>query len=264
MTLLISIPDIPFTSINRKNLGTYNQFGDKWNAVNGERFLYAYQESTGDMVYEFDCGAGRRHASNHIIIARADRLKTCGVSTISLDASSPSSSYVSQFTESSFNSAVLYGPQTQDYINYSFNSQQFRKWRFTAAGASNPKILSKIYFGTSFDMGIDPVYSYEKVFESLPEFETESGAMEFARLADPFYRFTFTWEGVSDTKQKEFFNKIVRQKDTQKLFLFTTANHHILNGFRVLHAKLVEASSVNSGKVRNWNDIEATFEEIIG
>lgn len=264
MTLYIGYPDIPNAAISRSTANTWATDYDYGNLIYGERYLYAKPSAAADLDVTFDLGIGYSSAVTYIILARADKLQSAGVTSVLLKSGDGVTSPSTALTISSFNSATLYGPRSHDYIQTGLSLTAARVWELVTSGGSGLRILSKAYFGTAFNMGVDPIFAPSYNLPDQAEFATESGARNFYRMADPKWTFSYTWEGVSDTKVGDFFSTIVKNKDRQRFFLFTDSNHHVLANLRVLHVRLLEAETTNPDQKINQNTVTATFEEILG
>lgn len=166
-------------------------------------------------------------------------------------------------TISSFNSASLVGPDSSDYVSKFTATSGYRYWWLTFLPTSTTYLQhSKDYFGSSFDMGIDPDYTFE-LFQPFSVDEVyDSGARRLGRLEKNLYRFNFIWTGVSDSKLTEFIQKICNNRDRRRFLLYTQDQHQILDSQRLVHCKLTDAKTRKTWD--DYNEISATFEEVIG
>lgn len=264
MTLYIGYPDIPYNAVARETANTWEADFGYGNLVSGERYLFAKPSAAGDLDVTFDLGTGNTSAVSFIILARADKLQSAGVTSVLLKSGDGISSPSTQLTISSFNTATLYGPRSNDYIQTGLSLSTAREWQLVTSGGSGLRILSKAYFGNAFNMGKDPIFNPEYSIPDEAEFATEAGGRIFYRMDDAKWRFSFTWEGVTDDKVTEFFETIVKNKQLHRFFLFTDENHHVLANLRILHVRLVEAETTNIDQKVDQNTVSATFEEILG
>lgn len=267
MALYISYPDIPFRAIQTASNVTWDTFFDYRNTISTERYQYAKKSAVTGFNIEYDLGLGNTSAIDHIIVARADLLQSIGVTSLVLASASDGigGSYSDQHTISSFNTQTLYGPGSKDLLVSGISLTAARTWKATAAGASSSThAFSKLYFGSAFSMGQEPIFDFKREPEFTSEYITGAGSKRVSRHSEPRYVFNFTWEGVSDDKVIEFQTKIASRRHLSRFFLFTTSVHQVLNQERIVHAKLTEWSSENSGGRVDWNTVTATFEEIIG
>lgn len=207
-----------------------------------------------------DLGAAAAKTIQYIIVSRADILKNQGCTIAAVEASSDN--FVANFnsvggTSGNFQSKTFYGPRSEDVIftsalNSDYGSLSYtgtyRYWRISFQGATVAWQANKIYLGSWFDMGRDPVSS-----------QVSRVATSRADRASR-YVFTFEWEGLSD-QTKEYFTFYIADKPYDGVFLHTQSYHDILLGYRLLHCRLVEHSWSQS--FTGTNNLSATFEEMI-
>lgn len=170
------------------------------------------------------------------------------------------------YNNADLSASTLYGPSSSDLITtFTATTATRHYWvDLDSNEASSSYEHSKHYLGATLDLGVGPSsLSIEKVFGETKA-TTTSGALEMIRLDEPKIRISLEWQGVSDTLANTFEEKILRQKDLNRFFLFTTSQHHLLLERRVLHVKCIEGDCSNPDGIANWNTITATFEEMIG
>lgn len=265
MTLYIAYPDIPWRAQKTTlSAGTDVDAQPFRNTIYGERYQRhkATSDGSGLIRHDYDLGSGVTSAASYFIIARCDLLRSAATGA-TLYYSSDAISYT-QAQGLTLASQTLYGPRSEDLLNDTFSTSAYRYWRFRTSGsAAVSRQVSKVYFGVAFHMGEEPEFSWE-LNHVDSEFYGESGERDLFRLDFPRYTFTFTWESVTDAKVKEFYNTIVRYSHRHRYFLYTTDQHQVLNNVRILHCRLVSASTDNPSKKVDWNTVTATFEEVLG
>lgn len=161
-------------------------------------------------------------------------------------------------------SSTLYGPNSNDFITTFTETSASRHWwiDYDPNESSSNMEHSKSYLGVAFDFGTDPDFEISRAPRAESEFVTDSGARKLTRIDDPAYRWDFTWSGITDAKVQEWLTKIVYKKEQETFFLYTTANHQILDDKRIVHVRLTEASY---RKIEtDWNVVSASFEEVLG
>lgn len=267
MTLYISYPDIPWRAQRLfMRYGSADADAILRNTIYGERYQLHRGTPDGSFVlgHVCDLGAAVTAACSHLIIARANTLRSGDtIGTISLDGSNNDSAYTTAHT-TDLSSATLYGPRSEDYIATFSASSAFRYWRWYSIGTTTAtRTVSKYYFGAAFHMGSEPEFQYDLVpFDS--EYYGESGERDMFRHDLPIYRIKLNWTRVTDDKVTEFNNSIVRYSHRHRFFLYTTDQHQVLNNVRVLHCKLIRSNTSNAKRKVDYNDIEAEFEEVLG
>lgn len=267
MTLYIAYPDIPWRAQRAYvTAGAADSSYPARNTIYGERYQMHKITPDGSFnaIMHYDLGASVTATASYLIIARADRLRTGDTLADTALGGSANESVWTDFSHNDIEAATLYGPRSEDYISTFSASSAYRYFRFYTNGTNTTaRNVSKVYFGTAFQMGEEPEFEWDLIpLES--EYYAESGERDLVRHDQPVYRFTFRWRSVTDAKVKEFYDSIVRYSHRHRYFLYTTDQHQVLNNLRVLHVRLIEASTENPDKKVDWNDLTATFEEIIG
>lgn len=273
--IYISYPHIQSNALVRTSSQTFDSTYALGNLVNGERYLRGKLASAvaADPLITYDLGtvaaAATTATANHLIIARADLLKAQNIGTVTIKAHT-SDNYgaaTSVYNDAAFASATLYGPNATDYIATfaTAAAKQFWYIAFTRSAGSANIEHSKHYIGQCLDLGVGPSsLSFEKIPGETPGEKTTSGALDMMRLDEPKIRLELEWVGVSDALTNTFEQKILRTKDINRFFLYTTTQHHLLMGRRVMHCECLDGSTSNPDGIPNWNTISATFQEIIG
>ena len=258
---LISYPDIPLRATMTTN-GTADSSHPIANTVTGERgkrFALSVA-ATWSTYLRYDLGSGVTATIDHLIIARASLLKALGGTTFQLISSSDGITWTEGRAGTSYDlqTKTFDGVRDEDIIfTQAYNTDYGtlagtarRYWRlnFGASGALM-STFGKVYFGTFFDFGREPSY---------PAIQNRS--MERPGNRDAVYRFTLRWQGITNTKRNELFDKVLQHRDVNPVFLYDTDNL-ILNGIKLLHCRILDASITPI--TAQYNDVEILFEELI-
>lgn len=269
MTLKISYPDIFDRGIEDRILYGSERFGTTWrDAINGDRISRAYVTTNSYFLAAVDIGSGVTDTPDHLILTHIGAY--AGISSINAYMSNTSITVgyeaIPQLTISSPSSATGIGPRAEDYLLTRTSAIGGRRYfaieLIPSVAVTNVK-LGKIYLGTGFDMGNPPAYEWDRVPEKISESFTTSGNRERTRTSEYRYTFRFQWEGITDAKVASFMS-IIEDSQRDRYFLYTTDYHHILNDERLVHVRLVNATTENPGSKANWNTVNAEFEELIG
>jgi hypothetical protein len=262
--LLIAYPDVQFEALE-VYAGT--GFGSDWypaiNVISEDRSTYAYCSSATSHSITFDAGYGNTKTANYVIVARAnalvhDRIRVQGISGYWGDATT-------DLYDSSAWQSNLKGVRSEDFIA-TFSPATYRTFKVLFSSASaKAGYVSKIYLGQMWDAGRDPDYSINLPVQDNLTY-ADSGTSIVTNTATAAHTFTFTWRGLTDAAIYEFEDHIADGAEAygHKFFLYTSANHAILNNFYLVHAKLISHDVImGSGGISDWNDLSATFEEVL-
>lgn len=268
-SLLISFPDIPRKAVYLASQQATATDKGQENLILGERSAICETASaTTSQRFTFGLGSGyaaKGGKADHIIIARADKLQSGLMTQLDIKRSADNSTFTTEQTDASFSTATLYGPNGHDYILDFTQSSAYEFWRvdFTSAsGATFP--VSKVFLGSWFDFGQEPDgFSIERVPAKEAVWYASSGALYTARLELPVYRFSFTWEHVSDAVVSNFQRDIAKISHKATYFLYTRTQHELLGNQRLVNVRLVNWS-VTTGEKINWQNLTANFEEVLG
>lgn len=265
--LLLSYSDIPGAALSWISSGAFDEDFMIGNLHHGPRFLRGKEasENASSVTITYDLGSGVTKAADHLIIARADLLQAQGISAVYLKAGSTSTygSATEIYADASFASATLYGPQSNDYLATFAESSVYRYWfiEYVKSGSCDIE-HSKTYFGKAFDFGIDADFTMSRPPRNESDFVADSGSRKITRIDEPAYAFDFTWTSIPDATLKEWLENFVDKSRMERFFLFTTANHQILDSKRIIHVRLNDASAT---KIKaDYNEITASFEEVFG
>lgn len=219
----------------------------------------------------YDLGTGNTAAANFLAIPRIDISADVATNfNITLRRSSLGGTDGVNYTDVvNHNAATVtansFGQYSNDYFTTFAVTSAYRYWliKFTSSAAMD-FIINKVYFGTSFDMGYDPTYplDFQLVVDKSSQFESNNGATWGVRADTPGYEFTLVWENITDAIVKDFSDKILRYAHTTPVMLFTTSDHNVLNGFRIMHCDILEheiSSLYNRG---DYNRISVKFRQL--
>lgn len=272
--LYIAYPSIPFDAVARKTNVSFSENLPIDNAISGERYQGCSAPTTGgsgNTESQWDLGVGEARAVNHIIVAHADKLIAQGSTSIGLQsaANGIDGTYSTVWAEASFASATLRGADSKDYIAHSLNLTANRSWlAYFTGGASTERSFSKLYFGQSWDPGVDPdSWTISRPAEESGVRQNEDGTTSMIRIADARYQFTFTWVGVEDAAANIFRNRIMKYWQEHKFFLYTTDNHRILDDKRLMHVRVADLPTISRNELASgegYNTISANFLEVRG
>lgn len=263
-SLVISHPDITYNALTVTNSLPSGVSDPESNMSGGFRHYYYWIIGTTTLTFDLGLNYALGNSTmDHFIVARADRLQAA-VTDVTIKRSSDNVTYTTESQEASFASATLYGPQGDDYIKENTLSSSYRYWQAILTSSATRHAFSKLYIGKFFDFGTEPNYHFERVPLSESSWYSSSGAYFNTQLNDPIYRFSLEWKGVSDDTVNSFYNKIVKNKHKHGFFLYTRSVHAVLDNQRLVHCRLVDASTYNSGNKADYNTVNAVFEEMLG
>lgn len=267
--LLIAYPDIPRTAVALSSTHAFSEDQPLFNSFGPSRYTKARLASaaTGAKQVGYDVGSGVTATANYFILGRADLLKAGGITSVKLKGNNAAFDYASATTvyqDLSFSSSTLYGPNSADYVATFATSTAYRYWfvSFDSGASSFDNVLSSIYFGMALDLGCDPDFAPRRIPHADPETLRMSGTRSLQRVGETQYRFQFSWPKVTNANLLAFEEKIARYGKRFSVFLFTTAQHQILDSQRIVQASL---ESHSFAKVKdNYNSLTAEFYEELG
>lgn len=267
--LLIAYPDIPLSALTMTASQTMHALHPATASITGERnTFFRTSGSVSSLILTYDLGSGNTSAVNHLIVSRCDAYLASSGSDIKLegDDNSSFSSPEVWSNNTSVENATLYGQYANDYLVTGTASTAYRYWRITFTPSSSAAVgASKVYFGTSLDLGVSPSdYNHSIRYENAGELLFHTGNKLLTRAGFGRYVYRVRWDGVTDAKRLEFCQKVARNPGRDYVFLYTSSNHQILAGNRVAHCRLV-AHDITSKKKRTgaYHTISATFEELV-
>ena len=218
------------------------QTGDRWKM---------YKPSSNQTSTEITYSYSANRNANYYVIARADlAIKADASPTFTVASSTDDVSYTNFHASGTLSSSDLVGPNSEDYIYYDAalgTAGDFWKLTIGYAVADVPQI-SKFYIGEALDLGRDPVDLVIQRKQSVSE-------------SRPHYEISMKYEGVSYTNTLTLLDTVAEIGQYHPVFLFTTLDHDVLNGARVIHCKLVSINTPQ--KITNQNDIDMVFRGLV-
>jgi hypothetical protein len=272
--LKIAYADVGFNSariltqnqITTPTIYTLDSLSNAWDLVAGHRYYRTFLSAVNSYAYYiFDLGAdyaAKQNLVDHFIIARGDLADiVLSGSVCNLHGSADGNSWDAI---DSVGYASVAGPRSNDFIKTFTQVGPYRYYRAQWARVSGTSIYqhSKCYIGKFFNFAYDCDYKFSKVPLKKSAWYSSAGAQYFARNDEPLYKFDFTWQHVSDALVKSFEDSIVKYARDCPVFLYTSAQHQILDNKGLVHAHLTK---YKAQKVHNdYNTITASFEEELG
>lgn len=265
--LQLAFPTIPLASMVITVTGTGVSLDSNYNEYD---YFYGARDikprlasSVTAQAITCDLGVGASKTANHLIIARADLLKSNGVTTITLDRSTDGVSWTTEHTVSSFSSYALKGYNSNDLFDTFTESSAYRYWRVSMSGSSNKFICSKISFGKILDLETDPFDVKIDIIHKIGEIQSMLGNTDRLRLDEPKRKIELKYTGVSDAKIQElhelFYAGIVFY---YPCFLVTTESHSILENNYLVHCWITD---LKTRKVHtDYNELSIELLEQVG
>lgn len=273
-TLLLSAVDVPFNSLWLSPAAAADEDLNEYNLMAKNRYsMFQFNAAASTNSIRFDLGSSATKAVDHLIVARADILKTAGMTTLNLAGGSDGSTFgTTALNNTSFSSQTLYGPRSDDYVVEISTTTALRWWRLTYTNASGSQKFchSAASFGTWFDFGCEVgKYEIDRIPARNGEFYADSGALLTNRVNEEIYRFKFTWNVVTVAKATNFMQNIARYAHRIPVFLYTTTagnRHELLDSQRLIHCRILPDSIRVSNPSQKYNRQEVTieFEELLG
>lgn len=232
--------------------------------------------ASGNLEVTFDLGTGNSRTIDHLVIGGVKSLVASSVNTIKVAGSNNGSTWIDQLgTSSSFLTRTRNGPYSDDVVfTATYNDDiagtlaAYRYFKLTIAKASGTAQFAfrKLYFGQAIDMGKEPD-SYD--LEVLTEGDADTwkyprGHTIMSKAYYPKHRITVEWDGVSDAKANEFFDKVIKDPYRSTVYLYTSDYDDPLYDNKLMHCRVVaDSCDVSKDNERvNWNTVKAVFEEV--
>lgn len=248
--LLIGYPDIPFASAIVTEPTAATGYTSK--AVSTGSRGKMFRQSAAGTTCTFEWDYATTTAPAYLYIARADlvRKKDSAATTWTVTGSAASSFTSPDTKTGTFNTTDLKNPRTEDLITTFTYSSSYRYWRVRLTTTASIKHeFSKIYLGSWFDFGRDPVANLDQ------ERRAESSWSRHTQ-----FRLRMQWRGISDTLVNSLYTKIGQYSDTNPVIIYDT-NDIVLGGYRVMHAQVIEIGVAPD--TYNSNTVTMEFEELI-
>lgn len=252
--LVLCYPHIPYSGSFLGSTSTGAGGSPRENSIMGERGKHFALASAGTAIQvDIDLGPTTVVQPDYALVARADLITKRDTGTVTFNLTgSASSSFTSPETVSQvITTASLMGPRGEDFLLPTSFSGGYRYWRCQVqTTASFAWEISKFYFGNFFDLGRDVAYP-----ETIQRVATYKGSR------DPRYTFTFNWEGITDGTIFGLQSTILKYRDVMPVFLYTRNYDYLLDGQKVVHAKIVD-HQIKKAQY-NTNSLALTFQEVL-
>jgi hypothetical protein len=274
-SFLICYPDVPPNAL----VVTEGQAFDEdfcfklENAFYGERHNYAQTMATHfSYSVTFDLGTGNSRTLDHFILGGTKILVQQGVVGAYVAGSNNGSTWTNQLgCTINFNTRNFNGPDRADLIfTATYNDliagvlAAYRYFRVTInAGFAIRFPLSKMYFGTSFDMGKEPdFYNLEVLTERDSDtWRYTRGHVLMTRAFFPLHKVTVEWDGVSDAQATAFMTSVLNNPYRDYVYLYTATALDPLYDNRLMYCKVLDDECEVIKVKQNYNNIKAVFLE---
>lgn len=278
--LLFLTPDIPARCTN------YLTYTTSAALTPNEADLYPFRNSLrGDKYQHYKTGTAAEHnavydlghvsgvantrSSNFIVLSRLDYIAALSPSYVfdfALQSSSDDVTYTDRHTITDVSTANLIGSWSNDYVSTFSPTSAFRYWRthWTEQTATSRAIkIGKVYFGTSFDIGIDPSdFQIDRLKSGSTSFITDGGVDYKSRVQHPTYEIILKYEALTDAEIQSFKEQIAKYRFTTPIFLYTASEHEITDGKQLIFCKLAQWDTTQ--RKQDWNTLSCRFVESIG
>jgi hypothetical protein len=245
---------IPFAGTTTIDSGATDTGYTLADAISGSRSNMWRSTSTVIARIHTDLSSGVTSTCDYWYMARADlyynNIKATTTGRFYLQSSPDDAAW----TVRADNSITgQYGPRTEDTFALVSNSGAYRYWRVqltTADGATTSKhTLSKVMFGTTYDIGRDPEYAI-----------VHRRAIKRPGARDTAFTVECKWRGITDAKRATLISDVLKYKDVAPLVLYETTDN-IFGGFKLLHVFITDCKITPVSQ--DQNDITMSFEECI-
>jgi hypothetical protein len=235
--------------------------------VTGLRSTYWINNVASDThtIYYY-LNTGITAAPDHVIYGRLDKFPSNY--KVKVESSTDASAWTTETTSARISTLTLIGPDATDYIVEFTASASRRYWRvrfFKDVNSDDNIYIGKIYLGNFFDWGVEPDdYSINRIPESQSNFYYGAGSQKITNLEDSVYQININWLGVTDDKVKDFYDKIVKYKHINPVFLYARSVAEVLDSQTLIHCRLISCSTEQVGRQPDYNLVRATFEQVLG
>ena len=245
-----SIPFAGTTTLSSGTTDTGYTFAD---LISGSRSNMWRSTSSVSAIVKTDLGSGVTSTLAYWYVARADLYYNAVKATTTarmLIESSPDDAVWTSRSDATFSGTM--GPRLEDYVTI-VSAAAFRYWRATLTatdGATTSKhMLSKLMFGTTYDIGRDPEYAI-----------VHKRAIKRPGARDTAFTVECKWRGITDAKRATLISDVLKYKDVAPLVLYETTDN-IFGGFKLLHVYITDCKITPVSQ--DQNEITMSFEECI-
>lgn len=224
------------------------------NLFGGSRFdmFRVATAASGDHLLTIDLGSGVTATADFLYFSKANLLQNDDVGTITLKAHSANNyaAATTITTISSFGSATLRGPHSEDYITTFTETAAYRYWfvNYNASAVSQVP-HSKVFLGKLFDPGVDPTP------DMVITRKRNTGSRRKA-----IYTFKLKWDGLTYAKTKTMLDTYARTRRYNMIILVTQSYHELLHDHRVIIGRITSFTSPPT--VTDYNAVSMTVEEM--
>lgn len=270
-SLLIAYPDIPYRALTATTFASNDGViassahdANKYaleNTIAGPRHTWhALNTAAKQFSVLYDMGAGVSASANYFIVTRADILPA---DTVELGYATTAGAYTLAVEEYPWWWGERLGTRATDYVT-TFASVSGRYWLTNFVKDSTTVFpRQKVYIGTWLDLGRDPSdVDASRAVTRGDTYRSDTGNAISARMGEPVYTASITWDGLTDAAVLSFKQKLCLYPIQRTCFLYTSSNHVVLDNIKLLHCELVEASFTKV--YSNYNSITARFVEVVG
>lgn len=160
--------------------------------------------------------------------------------------------------------STLYGFDDHDYATSFTASSSFRYWwAYYAASASTKFEHSKFYIGNQINFANDATVNHSLDNSSQAQWLASAGTQTVGRSERPVYEIEAEWQGLTDSEISLFLNKVAKNSHKSGFFLYTAAEHQMLDSQRLIHCTLSNFEWKRVGKT-NYNELRTTWREMLG
>jgi hypothetical protein len=275
-SFLICYPDIPQSALVVTTSATMNTDYPIESSFYGRRHNYSQLATSGNsLVVTYDLGTGNTRTIDHLIVGGAQvMLSQAAVTGIYVDGSNNGSTWNAQLgTAANFLTRTFNGPDSDDLIfTLAYNDTRagtlaaYRYFRVTfTAGSATSIPFSKLYFGASFDMGVEPsTYDMEVITDQDSDtWKFHRGQVLMTKAFYPKHRFTVEWDGVTDAKATAFKTTILNNPYRDYVWLYAATYADPLYDNKLVYCKVVDEECSVEKQKDNWNVVKCVFEESI-
>lgn len=276
-SFLILKPDIPDAALVVSSSTAFEEDYPVASSFYGRGYTHARVASAvGTLDITFDLGTGNSRAVDHLVIGGIRSLVAASTTGVVLSSSNNGSTWTSQLGTSSnfltrtangpYQDDVIFTPTYNDEIAGTISAYRYFKISISKASGTAQFAFRKLYFGEAFDMGKEPDdYNLEVLAEEDADtWRYPRGHTIISKAYYPKHRVTVEWDGVSDSKANDFFDKIINDPYRSTVYLYAANYQDPLYDNKLMHCQVIsnQCSISKENQVANWNNIKAVFEEI--
>ncbi len=275
-SFLICYPDVPPSSLVVSTSSAYDVDYPIECSFYGRRHNYAQLAATAStVVITYDLGAGNSRTVNHFIVGGGQVLLSSSVNGVVLAGSNNGSAWTNQLgTSANYATRTFNGPDGDDLIfTPGYNDEiagvlaAYRYFRVTITKSLADLLfpVSKLYFGSAFDMGCEPS-TYDMTVDTEEDADTwvfHRGQPLVTKAFHPKHRFTVEWDGVSDAMADAFETTILENPYRNYVYLYAGNYADPLYDNKLVLCEVVADECSIEKQYDDWNVVKAVFKESI-